>query len=101
MLMAIPASERENIAKRWSAGSDILLTDQKLQLTDREERWLTQHPVVRVVVNEAFAPLTFFDSDGNFRGVTADLLELIRLRTGLRFDIRAQSKRRRDDRADQ
>jgi two-component system sensor histidine kinase EvgS len=87
MLTAIPANERQNIAERWSAGSDILLTDQKLQLTHAEEQWLTQHPVVRVVVNEAFAPLTFFDSDGNFRGVTADLLELIRLRTGLRFDI--------------
>ncbi|VVM49505.1 Virulence sensor protein BvgS [Pseudomonas fluorescens] len=89
MITAIPSSERENIAKRWSAGSDILLTDQKLQLTDREERWLSHHPIVRVVVNEAFAPLTFFDSNGNFRGVTADLLELIRLRTGLRFDIRS------------
>jgi two-component system sensor histidine kinase EvgS len=94
MLAAIPSSERESIAKRWSAGSDILLTDQKLQLTDREEQWLAQHPVVRVVVNEAFTPLTFFDSDGNFRGVTADLLELIRLRTGLRFDIR---RSRNDD----
>ena len=88
MLMAIPTSERDNIAKRWSAGSDMLLTDQKLQLTHNEERWLAQNPAVRVVVNEAFAPLTFFDSDGNFRGVTADLLELIRLRTGLRFDVR-------------
>lgn len=87
MLGAIPTSERDNIAKRWSAGSDILLTDQKLQLTHNEERWLAQHPVVRVVVNEAFAPLTFFDSNNNFRGVTADLLELIRLRTGLRFDV--------------
>jgi two-component system sensor histidine kinase EvgS len=87
ILAAVPTSERDNIAKRWSAGSDILLTDHKLQLTDREQQWLVQHPVVRVVVNEAFAPLTFFDSDGNFRGVTADLLELIRLRTGLRFEI--------------
>jgi len=86
-LQAVPASERENIAKRWSAGSDILLTDQKLQLTSREERWLAEHPAVRVVVNEAFAPLTFFDGEGNLRGITADLLELIRLRTGLRFDI--------------
>ncbi|PVZ60750.1 hybrid sensor histidine kinase/response regulator [Pseudomonas sp. B1(2018)] len=94
MIKAIPSSERENIAKRWSAGSDILLTDQKLQLTDREERWLAQHPIVRVVVNEAFAPLTFFDSNGNFRGVSADLLELIRLRTGLRFDIQ---RSRNDD----
>ncbi|WP_085683414.1 MULTISPECIES: transporter substrate-binding domain-containing protein [unclassified Pseudomonas] len=88
VLQAIPGSERDNIAKRWSAGSDTLLTDQKLQLTRREEQWLKKHPVVSVVVNEAFAPLTFFDSDGNFHGISADLLELIRLRTGLRFDIR-------------
>ncbi|MGL6243443.1 transporter substrate-binding domain-containing protein [Pseudomonas sp.] len=94
ILKATPAGERENIAKRWSAGSDILLTDQKLQLTHHEERWLAQHPVVRVVVNEALAPLTFFDSNGDFRGISADLLELIRLRTGLRFEIR---RSRNDD----
>jgi len=88
VLKAVPGSERENIAKRWSTGSDTLLTDQKLQLTRREEQWLKKHPVVSVVVNEAFAPLTFFDTDGNFRGISADLLELIRLRTGLRFEIR-------------
>lgn len=87
VLNAVPRSERENIAKRWSAGSDLLLTDQKLQLTEREETWLKQHPVVKVVVNEAYAPLTFFDSGGNFRGISADLLELVRLRTGLRFEI--------------
>ncbi|WP_434766266.1 transporter substrate-binding domain-containing protein [Pseudomonas triticicola] len=87
VLAAIPRSQRDDIAKRWSAGSDLLLTDSKLQLTDREENWLKQHPVVSVVVNEAYAPLTFFDSAGNFRGISADLLELIRLRTGLRFEI--------------
>ncbi len=87
VLAAVPINERDSIAKRWSAGSDILLTDKKLQLTQREERWLREHPVVKVIVNETFAPLTFFDADGNFRGITADLLELIRLRTGLRFSI--------------
>ncbi|MFJ2711487.1 transporter substrate-binding domain-containing protein [Pseudomonas sp. NPDC087346] len=93
VLDSIPGNERDSIAKRWSAGSDILLTDQKLQLTRSEEEWLKQHPVIRVVVNEAFAPLTFFDSDGNFRGITADLLEILRLRTGLRFEL----KRSRSD----
>ncbi|WP_300724385.1 transporter substrate-binding domain-containing protein [Pseudomonas sp.] len=91
-LNAIPNSERDSIAKRWSAGSDMLLTDQKLQLTEREERWLARNPVVRVVVNETLAPLTFFDADNHFRGITADLLDVIRLRTGLRFEIqRARS----------
>jgi two-component system sensor histidine kinase EvgS len=97
----IPASVRENIAKRWSAGSDILLTDHKLALSYSEERWLAQHPVVRVVVNEAFAPLTFFDSAGNFRGVAADLLELIRLRTGVALRHPAQPQRQRNDQANQ
>ncbi|MBM5457781.1 transporter substrate-binding domain-containing protein [Pseudomonas sp. P66] len=83
----IPPDTRENLFKRWSAGSDVLLTDRKLQLSQREERWLSNHPLVRVVVNETAAPLTFFDSSGNFRGIAADLLELIRLRTGLRFEI--------------
>lgn len=90
VLTAVPTNERETIAKRWSAGSDILLTDKKLQLSPREERWLKDHPVVKVIVNETFAPLTFFDTDGNFRGITADLLELVRLRTGLRFEIQRE-----------
>lgn len=85
-LRAIPVEERIAISKRWGA-SDLMLTDQKLQLTTREERWIEQHPNVRVVINEAYAPLTFFDTAGNFRGITADLLELVRLRTGLRFEI--------------
>ncbi|KWS67773.1 MULTISPECIES: transporter substrate-binding domain-containing protein [Pseudomonas syringae group] len=87
-LKAIPVDERIDISRRWSTGSDLMLTDQKLQLTQREERWIAQHPVVRVVINEAYAPLTFFDAKGNFRGITADLLELVRLRTGLKFDVK-------------
>ncbi|NMZ11636.1 transporter substrate-binding domain-containing protein [Pseudomonas proteolytica] len=87
VLASVEPYERESIAKRWSAGSDILLSDHKLQLSRREERWLKDHPVVKVVINETFAPLTFVDSDGQLRGMTADLLELIRLRTGLRLEF--------------
>jgi two-component system sensor histidine kinase EvgS len=87
VLKGIPVEERTSISKRWGAGSDLMLTDQKLQLSQREERWIAQHPTVRVVFNEAYAPLTFFDANGNFSGVTADLLELIRLRTGLKFKV--------------
>ena len=86
-LNQISIAEQAAIFKRWSAGSDLFLTEHKIQLTDREERWLARHPVIRVAVNETSAPFTFFDSDGDFRGISADLLELIRLHTGLRLDI--------------
>ncbi|WP_252090387.1 transporter substrate-binding domain-containing protein [Pseudomonas sp. MWU13-3659] len=84
-------STRFDIFKRWSASSGSLLTDRKLQLSPREDRWLREHPVMRVVVNDTAAPLTFFDNNDRLRGIVADLLELIRLRTGLRFDIQRAS----------
>ena len=86
-LSGLPALGRKDIFERWSTGSDTLMTDRKLQLSAREERWLQEHPVMRVVIDETAAPLTFFDKHGTFRGIAADLLELIRLRTGLRFDV--------------
>ncbi|MHC6224819.1 transporter substrate-binding domain-containing protein [Pseudomonas sp. X10] len=86
-LDSLSSATREDIYQRWSAGGSRLLTDRKLQLSPREEQWLQQYPVMRVVVNETAAPLTFFDNHGNFRGIAADLLELIRLRTGLRFEV--------------
>ena len=84
-------STRNDIFKRWSASSGSLLTDRKLQLSPREDRWLREHPVMRVVVNDTAAPLTFFDNNDRLRGIVADLLELIRLRTGLRFNIQRAS----------
>lgn len=97
---------RASIFKRWSAGSDLLLTDRRLQLTDAEEQWLQDHPVMRVAIDDTAAPVSYFDSSGHFRGITADLLELIRLRTGLRFEVQRASgladmiARLKDGRAD-
>ncbi|MFK3816919.1 ATP-binding protein [Pseudomonas sp. NPDC089407] len=82
---------RSSIFKRWSAGSDLLLSDRKLQLSEAEEQWLLDHPVMRVAIDDTAAPLSFFDGSGHFRGITADLLELIRLRTGLRFEVQHAS----------
>ncbi|MFW3899486.1 transporter substrate-binding domain-containing protein [Pseudomonas bharatica] len=87
ILEAVTSTTRASIFQRWSAGSSILLTDRKLQLSPSEEQWLAKNPVVRVTVDEHAAPLTFFDRSGNLRGIAADLLELIRLRTGLHFEI--------------
>ncbi len=101
-----PPAIRASIFKRWSAGSDLLLNDRKLQLTEAEEQWLRDHPVMRVVIDDTAAPLSYFDGTGYFRGITADLLELIRLRTGLRFEVQRASgiadmiARLKDGRAD-
>jgi len=97
---------RSSIFKRWSAGSDLLLSDRQLQLSAAEQQWLQEHPVMRVAADDAAAPLSYFDDSGHFRGITADLLDLIRLRTGLRFEVQRASgiadmvARLKDGRAD-
>ncbi|MGN7738589.1 transporter substrate-binding domain-containing protein [Pseudomonas sp. 22526] len=88
-LKVISENDRLNILRRWSGGStSTLFSHTRLKLSPAEQRWIKEHPVVRVVINNSYAPLTFFDSDKRFRGVTADLLEQISLRTGLKFETR-------------
>ena len=86
-LQAIPASERMIILRRWSAGGASMPGQQALHFSVKEQRWLDAHPRIKVAVNENFLPLTFFDEQGHLRGIGADVLARISLRTGLKFDV--------------
>ncbi|WP_211452210.1 transporter substrate-binding domain-containing protein [Collimonas antrihumi] len=87
MLGAIPKEESSTIERRWSLGSEAYLSSATLDLTSRERRWIDQHRKIRVLVDDQFAPLTFFEKNGRVLGLTADILRLIRLRTGLEFEV--------------
>ncbi|MCF5703567.1 transporter substrate-binding domain-containing protein [Pseudomonas syringae] len=86
-LAAIPMERRQRIEQRWSVGLAEMAEQSQVQLSASEQEWLEQHPVVRVGAIEDFAPLTFFDADGRFSGLSAQLLSLISQRSGLKFDI--------------
>lgn len=88
-LAAISTNEQLNILRRWSAGGPSVSAAQPLQLSVVEQRWLAQHPRLTVAINDNLMPISFFDGEGRFRGIAADVLEKISLRTGLKFDIRA------------
>ena len=86
-LHAIPPSERMSILRRWSAGGASMPGQQALHFSVKEQRWLEAHPRIKVAINENFLPLTFFDEQGHLRGISADVLARISLRTGLKFDV--------------
>jgi two-component system sensor histidine kinase EvgS len=85
-LQAIPVGERMGILRRWSAGG-ASVPGETLHFSVNEQRWLDTHPRINVAVSENFLPLTFFDEQGQLRGIGADVLARISLRTGLKFDI--------------
>ncbi|RVD74928.1 transporter substrate-binding domain-containing protein [Pseudomonas koreensis] len=86
-LTAIPMERRQLIEQRWSAGRAQMATQSRVRLSATEQDWLERHPLVRVGVIEDFAPLSFFDAEGRFNGLSAQLLSLISQRTGLHFEV--------------
>ncbi|MBL0843189.1 transporter substrate-binding domain-containing protein [Pseudomonas mediterranea] len=90
-LQAIPTRERMSILRRWSAGGASMPGQQALHFSVNEQRWLDAHPRITVAVNEHFPPLTFVDDQDQIRGISADVLARISLRTGLKFNLQRGS----------
>lgn len=90
-LAAIPMDQRLAIEQRWSAGRATTAGQQRVSLSASEQRWLDQHPRVIVGTVENFAPLSFYDAQGRFSGLTAQLLSLISQRSGLNFEVQRGS----------
>ncbi|NWA85973.1 transporter substrate-binding domain-containing protein [Pseudomonas sp. D2002] len=86
-LEAIPISERMTILHRWGAGDLNVAGPDPLQFTETEQRWLQKHPRLTVAVNDGLPPVSFFDGQGEFRGIGAEVLAKVSQRTGLKFDV--------------
>lgn len=73
------------LLKRWSGGGGMVPIA-RVELTAEEQRWIAEHPIVKVVASNDTAPLSYFDTDGRFSGLSADIMRAIAQRTGLEFE---------------
>ncbi len=67
------------------AAAIFLPAHASLNLTAAELAWLNEHPVIRLGVDEGYAPYSFIDQRGHFKGAAADFVELLEKRLGIRF----------------
>ena len=86
-LQAIPEHEHLAILGRWSVGGVSIGQRRELGLSDAEQRWLAAAPTLKVLIDEQFLPLSYRDSQGRYRGISAQVLEVIGQMTGLTFDV--------------
>ncbi|AOE82915.1 chemotaxis protein CheY [Pseudomonas sp. TCU-HL1] len=84
-LRAVGRARLDETSRRW-VGSGVIPARDLLPLSPEETRWMERHPLVHLVIDDDMAPLAFFDDNGQLRGTVADLLEMVALRTGLRFE---------------
>lgn len=83
-LSQLQQTHGSEILKRWSGGGGIV-PSARIELTPAEQRWISENPVVRFVASNDTAPLSYFDTDGRFSGLSADIMRAIAQRTGLEF----------------
>ena len=62
-------------------------------LTPEEQAWVAAHPVLLFAPERDFPPFSFVDGQGEHRGLSADVLELLEVHTGLRFQAVAGADR--------
>ncbi len=63
-----------------SKASPAIFSEQELQ-------FIKEHPIINVGVDPDFVPFEFIDSDGKYKGIAADYIKLIEIRSGLEFQI--------------
>lgn len=86
-LAAIPVASMLRITSRWGLNDNVVVARTSLNLSLKQIAWINTHPTVRVGVSKSYAPLTFFDENDEFKGLTAELLKKIEQSTGLTFKI--------------
>lgn len=58
-----------------------------VSLTLEEKQWLAEHPVIRVAPETTYAPFSFVDANGAHQGISADYLNLLEEKLGIRFEL--------------
>ena len=86
-LDAIPVTDMMRITTRWGLSNNFVVDEPPLNLDASETAWLAAHRKIRVLVAGSYAPLTFFDDHDRLQGLSADLLKIVRQRTGLELEI--------------
>lgn len=82
----VAAFQKLQIEEYWSANIHSKKPANTV-FTEREQAWLATHTDIRVAINGALPPYSFFDETGEVRGVVIDVLAQISQNTGLNFTI--------------
>lgn len=84
-ISSLTEQTHKQIAQSWVDTGNISFLNKAMKLSPREERWIAKHPVLRVLINPYYAPMSMVDDHQEIRGLLGDILNLIQLQTGLVF----------------
>jgi len=74
----------ESLRKKW-----LIKANQKkdISLSNIEQNWLHEHPVINVVIDPGWAPIEYQSETGQYLGMSIDYLKLLERNLNIKFDI--------------
>lgn len=83
----ITLEQRKEIYLKWILGADLSQYKKPINLTLKEQQWLDKNKELQVIVDPLNAPFTMLNPSGKFYGISAEILKLLHIRTGLNFNV--------------
>ncbi len=93
-IAAITDEERQAIQAKWLRLSSNAAVQRDLPLSDEEQAWLREHPVIRVVAGEGRMPVEGRDRNGQSQGIAVDYLHRIEEMLDVRFEVATSANER-------
>lgn len=70
----------------WTLLATTVAEGNEITYTAEELKYIAEHPIVTIAIDADFIPYEFIDSDGKYKGISADYLKLIEIHSGLSFE---------------
>ncbi|OED41364.1 hypothetical protein ACH42_14265 [Endozoicomonas sp. (ex Bugula neritina AB1)] len=91
---AITPDEYREVENRWIADASDRFFQRggtSVELTESERRWLSENPIISVMVDQNKPPFSFIGENGELEGVGVDYLRLIEERLGVTFQLMTET----------
>ncbi len=69
--------------------SMVFSTASALELTDEEQAWLVEHPIIHLGIDSAWPPYEFLTEAGQYQGISADYLAIVSSVLDVKFVVGA------------
>lgn len=86
-LDAIPAEEEHRMIGKWLPAANGNAAMERIYLSLNDQKWLSEHPDVRVGIDPAWPPVEYLDENGQYKGMASDYVSLIASWLGTHFDV--------------
>ncbi len=83
---AIPESKKQELHGKWF-GVGSTRPPERIHLSQQEQAWLRDHPVIRFAGDPNWLPYEAFNQQGNYVGIVAEHLKIIEQRLGIKIGI--------------